>query len=133
MQATTHNICLGAGFIASFAAIGNIMIIEEYFEELLMEFTLSLKFWRTRTFVSLAVCQSILISLFPTPRGWSVIKSNLFYSFVLCLECLLIVFCLSCMLSGCLAEGFNDVQYDLSHNPASSLQSRRVDFILEAG
>merc|ERR1719198_2947191 len=29
MKATVHNFFLGAGFIASFAAIGNIMIIEE--------------------------------------------------------------------------------------------------------
>jgi len=90
MKATAHNFFLGAGFVASFAAIGNIMIIEEDFEELLKEFYPALKFWGTKILVSLAFLQSILISMFLTPRGWSEIQSNLFYSSALCLECLLI-------------------------------------------
>jgi len=90
IKATVHNFFLGAGFIASFAAIGNIMIIEEDFEELLEEFHPSYKFWGTKILVSLAFLQSILISLFLTPRGWSEIQSNLMYSSCLCLECLLI-------------------------------------------
>jgi hypothetical protein len=90
MKATVHNFFLGAGFIASFAAIGNIMIIEEDFEELLHEFCPSYKFWGTKILVSLAFLQSILISLFLTPAGWSEIQSNLMYSSMLCLECLLI-------------------------------------------
>jgi len=90
MKATVHNFFLGAGFIASFAAIGNIMIIEEDFEELLHEFHPSYKFWGTKILVSLAFLQSILISLFLTPNGWSEIQSNLMYSSCLCLECLLI-------------------------------------------
>lgn len=90
MKATAHNFFLGAGFIASFAAIGNIMIIEEDFEELLEEFKPSYKFWGTKILVSLAFLQSILISLFLTPRGWSEIQSDLMYSSCLCLECLLI-------------------------------------------
>ena len=90
MKAMVHNFFLGAGFIASFAAIGNIMIIEEDFEELLEEFHPSYKFWGTKILVSLAFLQSILISLFLTPRGWSEIQSNLMYSSCLCLECWLI-------------------------------------------
>merc|ERR1711865_1190429 len=90
MKDTAHNFFLGAGFIASFAAIGNIMIIEEDFEELLEEFHPSYKFWGTKILVSLAFLQSILISLFLTPRGWSEIQSNLMYSSCLCLECLVI-------------------------------------------
>jgi len=90
MKATAHSFFLGAGFVASFAAIGNIMIIEEDFEELLKEFYPALKFWGTKILVSLAFLQSILISMFLTPRGWSEIQSNLFYSSALCLECLLI-------------------------------------------
>lgn len=90
MKETVHNFFLGAGFIASFAAIGNIVIIEEDFEELLEEFHPSYKFWGTKILVSLAFLQSILISLFLTPRGWTEIQSNLFYSSALCLECLLI-------------------------------------------
>jgi len=90
MKATVHNFFLGAGFIASFAAIGNIMIIEEDFEELLEEFHPAYKFWGTKILVSLAFLQSILISLFLTPNGWSEIQSNLMYSSCLCLECLLI-------------------------------------------
>lgn len=90
IKASAHNFFLGAGFIASFAAIGNIMIIEEDFEHLLKEFAPALKFWGTKILVSLAFLQSILISLFLAPRGWSVIQSNLFYSSALCLECLLI-------------------------------------------
>jgi hypothetical protein len=87
---TAHNFFLGAGFIASFAAIGNIMIIEDDFEELLEEFKPSYKFWGTKILVSLAFLQSILISIFLTPNGWSEIQSNLMYSSCLCLECLLI-------------------------------------------
>jgi len=90
IKASTHMFFLGAGFIASFAAIGNIMIIEEDFEELLEEFKPSFKFWGTKILVSLAFLQSILISIFLTPRGWSEIQSNLMYSSCLCLECLLI-------------------------------------------
>jgi len=90
IKSTAHNFFLGAGFIASFAAIGNIMIIEEDFESLLEEMRPAMKFWGTKILVSLAFLQSILISLFLTPRGWSVIQSNLFYSSALCLECLLI-------------------------------------------
>lgn len=85
-----HDFFLGAGFIASFAAIGNIMIIETDFEELLEEFKPSYKFWGTKILVSLAFLQSILISVFLTPRGWSVVQSNLFYAAALCLECFLI-------------------------------------------
>jgi len=85
-----HDFFLGAGFIASFAAIGNIMIIESDFEELLDEFNPSPKFWGTKILVSLAFLQSILISVFLTPRGWSVVQSNLFYAAALCLECFLI-------------------------------------------
>lgn len=85
-----HDFFLGAGFIASFAAIGNIMIIETDFEDLLEEFKPSYKFWGTKILVSLAFLQSILISVFLTPRGWSVVQSNLFYSAALCLECFLI-------------------------------------------
>jgi len=90
MKNMAHYFFLGAGFIASFAAIGNIMIIEEDFEELLEEFKPSFKFWGTKILVSLAFLQSILISVFLTPRGWSEIQSNLMYSSCLCLECLLI-------------------------------------------
>jgi len=90
IKQTSHDFFLGAGFIASFAAIGNIMIIEEDFEELLKEFHPALKFWGTKILVSLAFLQSILISIFLSPNGWSIIQSNLFYSSILCLECLLI-------------------------------------------
>jgi hypothetical protein len=90
MKATAHNFFLGAGFIASFAAIGNIMIIEEDFEALLEEFKPSLKFWGTKILVSLAFLQSILISMFLTPNGWSEIQSDLMYSCCLGVECLLI-------------------------------------------
>merc|ERR1711934_436968 len=90
IKATAHNFFLGAGFIASFAAIGNIMIIEEDFHHLLTEFRPALKFWGTKILVSLAFLQSILISVFLTPRGWSEIQSDLMYSSCLGLECLLI-------------------------------------------
>jgi hypothetical protein len=85
-----HYFFLGCGFLASFAAIGNIMIIEEDFEDLLHEFKPAYKFWGTKILVSLAFLQSILISVFLTPRGWSEIQSNLMYSSCLSLECLLI-------------------------------------------
>jgi hypothetical protein len=90
MRSMSHYFFLGAGFIASFAAIGNIMTIEGDFEEILEEFAPFYKFWGTKILVSLAFLQSILISLFLTPRGWTEIQSNLFYSSMLCLECLLI-------------------------------------------
>jgi len=90
IKTMAHYFFLGAGFIASFAAIGNIMIIEEDFEELLEEFKPAFKFWGTKILVSLAFLQSILINVFLTPRGWTEIQSNMMYSSCLCLECLLI-------------------------------------------
>jgi hypothetical protein len=90
MKNMSHYFFLGAGFIASFAAIGNIMIVEEDFEELLHEFSPSLKFWGTKILVSLAFLQSILITALLTPNGWSEVQSNLLYSSALCMECFLI-------------------------------------------
>jgi hypothetical protein len=90
IRTMSHYFFLGAGFIASFAAINNLMTVEADFEEILEEFKPSLKFWGTKILVSLAFLQSILISVFLTPRGWSEVQSNLFYSSMLCLECLLI-------------------------------------------
>jgi len=86
IKATAHNFFLGAGFIASFAAIGNIMIIETDYHHLLHEFKPAPKFWGTKILVSLAFLQSILISVFLSPNGWSEIQTDLLYSSCLCLE-----------------------------------------------
>jgi hypothetical protein len=115
MKDMTHYFFLGAGFIASFAAINNLMTVESDFEEILEEFSPSLKFWGTKILVSLAFLQSILISLFLTPNGWSEIQSNLFYSSMLCLECLVIAIF---HLKGWAAD--EKWYHDYDYNPAES-------------
>jgi len=114
-----HDFFLGAGFIASFAAIGNIMIIETDYEDLLEEFRPAYKFWGTKVLVSLAFLQSILISVFLTPRGWSVVQSNLFYAAALCLECFLIA--LFHMVGwGANEEWYGDIVVDKKKEPLMS-------------
>eukprot|EP00929_Paragymnodinium_shiwhaense_P037683 TRINITY_DN20038_c0_g1_i2.p1 TRINITY_DN20038_c0_g1~~TRINITY_DN20038_c0_g1_i2.p1 ORF type:complete len:306 (-),score=77.90 TRINITY_DN20038_c0_g1_i2:395-1312(-) len=77
----------GAGFIASFAAIGNIMRIEEDFEEALEEFKPFWKFWGTKILVSLAFLQSILFKALPPFSSLSTERSNMLFAILLCYEC----------------------------------------------
>ena len=85
-----HMFFYGAGFVASFAAIGNIMQIETGFHEVLHEFGPAPKFWGTKILVSLAFLQSIFLGVCPPFNGWSAIRINLFYASLLTLECFLI-------------------------------------------
>lgn len=76
----------GAGFFASFAAIGNVMIIEHGFEEQLHEFSPFLKFWGTKILVSLSYMQLIIFNFF----GLTDIETNLMFASTICFECMLI-------------------------------------------
>jgi hypothetical protein len=82
---------LGMGTVASSAAIGNIVVLEESFGDRLKkaEFFPSLKFWGTKILVSLAFLQSLVLYL-PPFNGWTATQQNLLYSSMLCLECFLV-------------------------------------------
>lgn len=87
-RATAETFFLGFSFAASFAAIGNIMTLEENYHHFLDKFGPSLKFWGTKILVTLACVQAMVInSVF---GSWSTIQRNLLYSCFLCLECFLI-------------------------------------------
>lgn len=81
---------LGAGFVASFAAIGNIMQVETTFHDALKNFHPAPKFWGTKILVTLAFIQSCGQRVIPPFSSWSEVRSNLLYSSCLCLECFLI-------------------------------------------
>lgn len=88
-RSQAENFFLGFSFAASFAAIGNIMTLEENYHHFLKEFSPSLKFWGTKILVTLACVQSSLLgclsSLLPTKE-----ERNLVYASLLCFECLCI-------------------------------------------
>jgi len=81
---------LGAGFVSSFAAIGNIMKVETAFHRQLHEFGPYWKFWGTKVLVSIAFVQSMAVYIIPPQSHWSDIRRKLFYGSVLCLECFLV-------------------------------------------
>eukprot|EP00401_Gymnodinium_catenatum_P014689 CAMPEP_0117551574 /NCGR_PEP_ID=MMETSP0784-20121206/49260_1 /TAXON_ID=39447 /ORGANISM="" /LENGTH=483 /DNA_ID=CAMNT_0005348615 /DNA_START=51 /DNA_END=1502 /DNA_ORIENTATION=+ len=92
---TVHDVFMGAGYATSFAAIGNIMLVESNFHDVwqrdeLKCFKPSLKFWCTKVLVTLAFLQSILLMIIPPFSGWSDVRNNLLYSSVLCMECFVI-------------------------------------------
>merc|ERR1740121_1496156 len=53
----------GAGFVASFAAIGNIMQVERGFHGSLEEFRPCMKFWGTKVLVSIAFLQDLFLMM----------------------------------------------------------------------
>jgi hypothetical protein len=93
MKADTKMFFLGAGFVASFAAIGNIMLVERSFHHVLdehrgQEFRPAPKFWGTKVLVTLAFIQSIVFGV--VFSNWSEIRVDLLYASCLTFECLLI-------------------------------------------
>merc|ERR1712130_156515 len=86
----SHYCFYGAGFVASFAAIGNIVEIEHGFHMYLEEFGPVWKFVGTKILVSLAYFQLVLLSLLPPFCLWSITRQNLAYASLMCLECFLI-------------------------------------------
>lgn len=82
-----HWFFLGMGSVASTAAIGNVVIVEFTFHELLEAFKPACKFWSTKVLVSLGFLQSLLLFL-PPVNKLSVTESNLLYASLLCWECL---------------------------------------------
>lgn len=81
---------LGAGFVASFAAIGNVVKVETAFHHQLREFQPFWKFWGTKIIVSIAFLQSMVLWVLPPFSWWSQVRQNLFYASLLCLECFLV-------------------------------------------
>lgn len=85
-----HYFFYGAGFVASFAAIGNVVEVERGFHRNLEEFSPFLKFWGVKVLVSIAFLQTLALLVIPPFTSWSETRSNIFYASVLCLECFLI-------------------------------------------
>jgi len=77
----------GAGFVTSFAALQNIVVIERaYGETLLHGYKPMQKFWSAKVLVSLVFIQKIILSC-PPFNSWSEAKQHLLYSAVMCFEC----------------------------------------------
>jgi len=88
VKEAASNFFYGCAMASSCAAIGNVMVIEHDFEELLEEFKPKAKFWGTKILVTLACLQSSLLAIVCTT--WSTVEIHLFYASVLCFECFLI-------------------------------------------
>lgn len=80
---------LGLGFSASFAAIGNLMKVEDNFVLELKDFHPKSKFWVTKVLVTLAFLQECLL-YFPPLNQLSNTRRDTIYSSALCVECLVI-------------------------------------------
>merc|ERR1711957_891500 len=89
-KAITHYFFCGAGFVASIAAIGNIVEIERGFHRYLQEFGSLWKFIGTKILVSLAFVQLIFLAILPPFCFWSVTRQNLLYAALMSFECLFI-------------------------------------------
>jgi hypothetical protein len=89
-----HALCLGIGSLASSIAIMNIIAVETKFHKELEAFKPFLKFWSAKILVSIAFLQSIL--LIPLQNVWSSTQANLFYSAMLCYECLIVALMHQC-------------------------------------
>eukprot|EP00429_Kryptoperidinium_foliaceum_P127287 CAMPEP_0176326320 /NCGR_PEP_ID=MMETSP0121_2-20121125/73866_1 /TAXON_ID=160619 /ORGANISM="Kryptoperidinium foliaceum, Strain CCMP 1326" /LENGTH=280 /DNA_ID=CAMNT_0017668915 /DNA_START=1 /DNA_END=840 /DNA_ORIENTATION=+ len=90
VQNKSHYFFLGAGFVASFAAIGNVVKVESAFHHQLKEFEPFWKFWGTKIIVSIGFLQSMALWVLPPFCWWSPIRQNLFYAALLCFECFLV-------------------------------------------
>ncbi|CAJ1355843.1 unnamed protein product, partial [Effrenium voratum] len=85
-----HYLFYGAGFIASFAAIGNLVEVERGFHSHLREFSPIWKFLGTKIIVTIAFLQSMALASCPPFCWWSYTRANLLYASLLCIECFLI-------------------------------------------
>lgn len=85
-----HHFFYGAGFVASFAAIGNLIEVERGFRYYLIDFSPIWKFLGTKIIVTIAFLQSMALAACPPFCWWSYTRSNLLYASLLCIECFLI-------------------------------------------
>lgn len=85
-----HYLFYGAGFIASFAAIGNLVEVERGFRAHLHDFRPIWKFLGTKIIVTIAFLQSMALAACPPFCWWSYTRANLLYASLLCIECFLI-------------------------------------------
>jgi len=85
-----HYFFYGGGFVASFAAIGNIILVESNFHEALHDFKPAPKFWGTKILVTIAFMQSIVLMVVPPMSYLSEVRRNLLYSTCLTIECFVI-------------------------------------------
>lgn len=85
-RTSAEQFLVGFSFAASFAAIGNIMTLEQNYEHFLSIFVPSLKFWGTKILVSLACVQSCILGCLPGNTA----QHNLIYACMLSIECFLI-------------------------------------------
>merc|ERR1712039_1112435 len=85
------HVFVGMGLVASSAAIGNIVQVESVLHQELEEFRPFWKFWGTKILVTFAFVQKVLVAL-PVPpfHNMSEMHSKLFYSTLLCYECLFV-------------------------------------------
>eukprot|EP00929_Paragymnodinium_shiwhaense_P071822 TRINITY_DN36476_c0_g2_i1.p1 TRINITY_DN36476_c0_g2~~TRINITY_DN36476_c0_g2_i1.p1 ORF type:complete len:505 (-),score=60.65 TRINITY_DN36476_c0_g2_i1:290-1804(-) len=83
----------GCGLLSSFAAIGNIMQVEQGFHTFLQRFGTMWKFWCVKILVSIAFIQSVSLRVVPPMCWWTTTRANLFYSSLLCVECFVISLC----------------------------------------
>lgn len=84
------NIFYGAGFVASCAAIGNLVGIETGFHEELEGFGAFLKFWGTKVLVSIAYMQKIAIHIIPPFSSLTKTRQTLLYCSLLTLQCFIV-------------------------------------------
>jgi len=80
----------GAGFIASFAAISNILSLEHGFHSYLKRFKTFLKFLGTKILVTIAFIQFSLLLSIPPFCYWTRTRIQLLYTSMLTIECFLI-------------------------------------------
>ena len=90
VRETVHWFFLGAGCVASAAAIGNIVLVETVFHESFKQLNPSAKFWGIKILVTLAFMQSCVLLLLPPFSSWPAVRSNLLYASCLTLECFLL-------------------------------------------
>mmetsp|Transcript_48751 Transcript_48751/g.113829 ORF Transcript_48751/g.113829 Transcript_48751/m.113829 type:complete len:449 (-) Transcript_48751:25-1371(-) len=90
VKSMVHHFFYGAGFVASFAAIGNLIEVERGFRYYLIEFSPIWKFLGTKIIVTIAFLQSMALAACPPFCWWSYTRANLLYASLLCIECFLI-------------------------------------------
>ncbi|CAK0837806.1 unnamed protein product [Prorocentrum cordatum] len=86
-EAKAHCFFYGAGFVASFAAIANIMQVERGFHGTLKEFRPRMKFWGTKVLVSIAFLQDLALLMIPPVCWWSEVRRSIFCATLLGFEC----------------------------------------------
>eukprot|EP00397_Hematodinium_sp_SG-2012_P047172 GEMP01053537.1.p1 GENE.GEMP01053537.1~~GEMP01053537.1.p1 ORF type:complete len:392 (+),score=70.93 GEMP01053537.1:50-1225(+) len=82
----------GAGFLASCLALYNIIAFERYLKPYLHDFSPTLKFWGAKILVSLAFVQTLVLKIVFVDllQYFSTTQQNLFYSSLICIECVFV-------------------------------------------